>query len=241
MSPKNKGKEIKGWLKEFGQFQRDNVFVLLPNLNMDMPVQNHRTPCHVLKPVEMIVCYWVKLRSLVSIPLQVCHLDQVPFHSLSSSYLCLLPPYSAALPDSVTVLHPSSSFSSTTVHYKPLPCLSLTILLPISLTVLLFFSNFFLWILSSTSSFHHRFSKSSFLCPDYTPNLRSFPHNCTFRVLWLLFPSTQSLSQLLPELCATFFKFHHLTLALHSLTSSPIVWCCLAAFSPITTLKASVF
>lgn len=151
MSPKNKGKEIKGWLKEFGQFQRDNVFVLLPNLNMDMPVQNHRTPCHVLKPVEMIVCYWVKLRSLVSIPLQVCHLDQVPFHSLSSSYLCLLPPYSAALPDSVTVLHPSSSFSSTTVHYKPLPCLSLTILLPISLTVLLFFSNFFLWILSCTS------------------------------------------------------------------------------------------
>lgn len=127
MSPKNKGKEIKGWLKEFGQFQRDNVFVLLPNLNMDMPVQNHRTPCHVLKPVEMIVCYWVKLRSLVSIPLQVCHLDQVPFHSLSSSYLCLLPPYSAALPDSVTVLHPSSSFSSTTVHYKPLSqysCLS---------------------------------------------------------------------------------------------------------------------
>lgn len=102
-----------------------------------------------LKPVEMIVCYWVKLRSLV--PLQVCHLDQVPFHSLSSSYLCLLPPYSAALPDSVTVLHPSSSFSSTTVHYKPLPCLSLTILLPISLTVLLFFSNFFLWILSCTS------------------------------------------------------------------------------------------
>lgn len=151
MSPKNKGKEIKGWLKEFGQFQRDNVFVLLPNLNMDMPVQNHRTPCHVLKPVEMIVCYWVKLRSLVSILLQVCHLDQVPFHSLSSSYLCLLPPYSAALPDSVTVLHPSSSFSSTTVHYKPLPCLSLTILLPISLTVLLFFSNFFLWILSCTS------------------------------------------------------------------------------------------
>lgn len=151
MSPKNKGKEIKGWLKEFGQFQRDNVFVLLPNLNMDMPVQNHRTPCHVLKPVEMIVCYWVKLHSLVSIPLQVCHLDQVPFHSLSSSYLCLLPPYSAALPDSVTVLHPSSSFSSTTVHYKPLPCLSLTILLPISLTVLLFFSNFFLWILSCTS------------------------------------------------------------------------------------------
>lgn len=151
MSPKNKGKEIKGWLKEFGQFQRDNVFVLLPNLNMDMPVQNHRTPCHVLKPVDMIVCYWVKLRSLVSIPLQVCHLDQVPFHSLSSSYLCLLPPYSAALPDSVTVLHPSSSFSSTTVHYKPLPCLSLTILLPISLTVLLFFSNFFLWILSCTS------------------------------------------------------------------------------------------
>lgn len=151
MSPKNKGKEIKGWLKEFGQFQRDNVFVLLPNLNMDMPVQNHRTPCHVLKPVEMIVCYWVKLRSLVSIPLQVCHLDQVPFHSLSSSYLCLLPPYSAALPDSVTVLHPSSSFSSTTVHYKPLPCLSLTILLPISLTVLLFFSNVFLWILSCTS------------------------------------------------------------------------------------------
>lgn len=151
MSPKNKGKEIKGWLKEFGQFQRDNVFVLLPNLNMDMPVQNHRTPCHVLKPAEMIVCYWVKLRSLVSIPLQVCHLDQVPFHSLSSSYLCLLPPYSAALPDSVTVLHPSSSFSSTTVHYKPLPCLSLTILLPISLTVLLFFSNFFLWILSCTS------------------------------------------------------------------------------------------
>lgn len=151
MSPKNKGKEIKGWLKEFGQFQRDNVFVLLPNLNMDMPVQNHRTPCHVLKPVEMIVCDWVKLRSLVSIPLQVCHLDQVPFHSLSSSYLCLLPPYSAALPDSVTVLHPSSSFSSTTVHYKPLPCLSLTILLPISLTVLLFFSNFFLWILSCTS------------------------------------------------------------------------------------------
>lgn len=151
MSPKNKGKEIKGWLKEFGQFQRDNVFVLLPNLNMDMPVQNHRTPCHVLKPVEMIVCYWVKLRSLVSIPLQVCHLDQVPFHSLSSSYLCLLPPYSAALPDSVTVLHRSSSFSSTTVHYKPLPCLSLTILLPISLTVLLFFSNFFLWILSCTS------------------------------------------------------------------------------------------
>lgn len=151
MSPKNKGKEIKGWLKEFGQFQRDNVFVLLPNLNMDMPVQNHRTPCHVLKPVEMIVCYWVKLRSLVSIPLQVCHLDQVPFHSLSSSYLCLLPPYSAALPDSVTVLHPSSSFSSTTVHYKPLPCLSLTILLPISLTVLLFFSNFFLWKLSCTS------------------------------------------------------------------------------------------
>lgn len=151
MSPKNKGKEIKGWLKEFGQFQRDNVFVLLPNLNMDMPVQNHRTPCHVLKPVEMIVCYWVKLRSLVSIPLQVCHLDQVPFHSLSSSYLCLLPPYSAALPDSVTVLHPSSSFSSTTVHYKPLPCLSLTILLPISLTVLLFFSNFFLWILSCIS------------------------------------------------------------------------------------------
>lgn len=151
MSPKNKGKEIKGWLKEFGQFQRDNVFVLLPNLNMDMPVQNHRTPCHFLKPVEMIVCYWVKLRSLVSIPLQVCHLDQVPFHSLSSSYLCLLPPYSAALPDSVTVLHRSSSFSSTTVHYKPLPCLSLTILLPISLTVLLFFSNFFLWILSCTS------------------------------------------------------------------------------------------
>lgn len=134
MSPKNKGKDIKGWLKEFGQFQRDNVFVLLPNLNMDMPVQKHRTSCHVLKPVEMIVCDWVKLRSLVSIPLQVCHLDQVPFHSLSSSYLCLLPPYSSALPDSVTVLHPSSYFSSPTVHYKPLPCLSLTVLLPISLT-----------------------------------------------------------------------------------------------------------
>lgn len=139
MLPKNKGKDIKGRLKEFGQFQCDNVFVLLPNLNMDMPVQNHRTPCHVLKPAEMTVCDWVKLHSLVSIPLLVCHLDQVPFHSLSSSYLCLLPPYSSALPDSVTVLHTSSSFSSPTVQYKPLLCLSLTVLLPISLTLLLFF------------------------------------------------------------------------------------------------------
>lgn len=116
-----------------------------------------------------------------------------------------------------------------------------------SIFLLLFFSNFFLWILSSTSSFHHRFSKSSFLCPDYTPNLRSFPHNCTFRVIWLLFPCTQSLSQLLPELCATFFKSHHLTLALHSLTSSS--WILKSSYSlmlsscilPITTLKASVF
>lgn len=74
-----------------------------------------------------------------------------------------------------------------------------------SLLITLFLANLFLWILSCASSFYHQASMSSSISPVQTANTFS----CTFTVIYRLF---SIMSQLIPELCATFILLRLLLL-----------------------------